>query len=56
MGVHMFYLKLYDRTLIKFDIKTDLLDGQSCHICYVNKEYDYLFPIGMDVNDDGLMS
>lgn len=52
----MFYLKLYDMTLISFEMTEDLLDGQKCHIRHTDETLRHLFPIGMRPTDEGLLS
>ncbi len=52
----MFYLKLYDRTLLSFEIIDDNLDGQKCRIIEINEQYSSLLPIGLKRTDEGLMS
>ena len=52
----MFCLKQYDIPLIFFEITIDPIDGQKCHICQINHEQEYLLPLGMKKNDEGLMS
>ncbi len=52
----MFCLKQYDIPLIFFEITIDPIDGQKCHICQINHEQEYLLPLGMRKDDEGLMS
>lgn len=52
----MFRLKLYDQTLLTFDIIDAHLEGQKCRVISVNDPLISLLPIGMTPTDDGVMS
>ena len=53
----MFYLKHYNKTLIKFHIQEDPLDGQYVEIEEGPKESDLDFlPVGVKLDNDSLMS
>ncbi len=52
----MFCLKQYDIALIFFEITSDPIDGQRCHICQINHEKEYLLPLGMKPNNESLMA
>lgn len=51
-----FKLKQYDITLIAFEYIDKGLDGRFCEITYINKEKEYLFPIGLKVSGEGILS
>lgn len=52
----MFWLKQYDIPLMRFEITEDPIDGQKCHILEIVQEHAQLLPLGMKVNDAGVMS
>ncbi len=51
----IFELRQYDRVLLKFDYIEDNLSIE-CRIIFINKEYSYLLPIGLELTNDGLYS
>ena len=52
----MFYLKLYNKTLLQFDIVEDNLDGQKvCNLKLADDLDSSLLPIGIKADEDSLM-
>ena len=51
-----FNLKQYDTTLLTFEYINKGLEGQYCEILDINKEKEYLLPIGLEVSNEGLLS
>jgi len=52
----MFYLKQYDEVLLTFEIEDLPLEGERCRILKIYEDRKQLFPIGMQADNDGLMS
>jgi len=52
----MFTLKQYDSPLISFEIANDNLDGQKCQIIEIHEENSMFLPLGLKLDNEGLMS
>lgn len=52
----VYELKQYDKTLIKFEIVSNHLEGVGCRIISVDKDSEYLLPYGLTVSGDGILS
>lgn len=52
----MFHLKLYDQTLLSFEIVDVHLEGQKCQVMHVDDAFVSLLPVGMLPTDESVMS
>lgn len=52
----VFELKHYDTTLITFDYENHSLSGEHVQFLFVNEQKKNLFPIGLELNEKGLIS
>lgn len=55
-GASMYCLKQYDTPLMLFEIIEDPIDGQQCRICQIYHENEKMLPIGMKIDDAGIMA
>ena len=51
----MFCLKQYDTPLVWFAITDDPIDGQQCRITRIDQEQISRMPLGLRLDDAGLM-
>ena len=51
----VYHIKLYDEELIKFSLSSNGLEGLSAHILSVKECKKKLFPLGLDLSDDGII-
>ncbi len=52
---NIYNIKLYDETLITFEFKDDEDEGLISNILEVNSEKNYLLPLDMELNNEGLL-
>lgn len=52
----MYCLKQYDTPLMLFEIIEDAIDGQQCRICKIYHENEKMLPLGMQLDNAGVMS
>ena len=50
-----YLLKHFDTELIKFNITSSAIDGLSIEIIESNDRYNFLFPIGLELTNNGLL-
>ena len=50
-----YLLKHFDTDLVKFNITSSAIDGLSIEIIESNDRYNFLFPIDLELTNDGLL-
>lgn len=51
----IFVLKQFDLELITFELRSEGLDGLVCKILTMSGKHRHLFPLGLELSDDGLL-
>ena len=52
---NIYDLRLYDEGLIKFSLSSSGLEGLQAQILSVNESKKKLFPLGLELSDDGII-